>query len=756
MSVLELLEFDKLLERAAAYAKSEEGRKRVLELKPSTRSEEVKENLSQTELFCKLMGEKSLPVEFFPNLSETLRRLRIEGAVLSQEELHSLLKALNLASRLSRFFGSLEGERFRPFESYARRLSVPAELLKRFNKVFDDYGAVQDSASPTLRSVRRSIRSVSAKIREKLHSIVNRHDDVCPDRVVTERDGRYVILAKPAFKSRFHGVVHDRSSSGQTLYVEPMAVVELNNRLRELRSLEEKEVKRILAELSDLAREHYESVARAYNALVEVDFRQALASLSLALNGTLPEFGSSFKLKDARHPLLALSGKEVVPVDILLERGLVITGPNTGGKTVALKTLGLISMMAQSGFLVPAGEGSTLRFVRKWFADLGDEQSIEQSLSTFSGHIKRVAQILKEADEHSLVLLDELGSGTDPVEGSALAVAILNYLKEKRALTVVTTHFSPVKLFAYKDDYFQVASVLFDEESLKPLYKLIYGVIGKSYALVVAERFGVPKEVIRSALSLLGAEEQMAQELISALEKEFKRLQSQREEVERLKEELNRQRRLLREREEKLRKEFEERLNASIAELQSQLEKSLKEKNASKAREDFKKLVVSIKNRNALEPELAPSREPKPGDTVKVEPGGRKGKVVSVDAGRKRAKVQIGAVTVEVKLGQLRVVEEEVKRERPEVVVNAPKPSRFFPELKLLGMRGEEALRAVEKFLDEANLVGVKRVRIVHGYGEGILKRLVRDYLANSPYVKSFRPGKPEEGGDGATVVELY
>jgi DNA mismatch repair protein MutS2 len=756
MSVFETLEFDKLLKETAGFAKSDKGKERVLSLKPSTYLPSVEKKLLFTDSLVKLFKETNLPLDSFPDLEPTLNRLRVEGALLSEEELLKLLKVLTLSGRLYRFFSSLPEERFPLLVQFGKRLETPLELKRRLEEVIDEYGVIQDSASPRLRSIRRAIRSLTAKIREKLTNLVNRNEDLCPDRIVTERDGRYLILVKPHFKKRFQAVVHDRSSSGQTLYVEPLTVVEDNNRLRELRSQEQEEIRAILKELSREVRAHYQQIKTLFNALVELDCNYAVAFVSFKLGGTLPRFGSYFDAKEAKHPLLLLSGKEVIPSHLKLNKGLVITGPNTGGKTVSLKTFGLLSIMAQTGFLVPAQEGCVLPFFKKWFADVGDEQSIEQSLSTFSAHAKKIAEILREADENSLVLLDELGAGTDPVEGSTLAVGILTYLKKLGAKTVATTHFTPVKLFAYKDDYYQVATVLFDEVNLKPLYRLAYGIIGKSYALVIAQRYGMPREVLEVARSLMKTEDKMAEEIIEALEAEYRRLEKERVELEKLKLELNRQKESLKKREEELQKEFKERLEAYIKELQEQTEKALKERSVEKARQTVKKVVVSVRNRAQVEPEVKPDREPKVGDLVKLSPSGRKGKVVSVDPSKKRAKVQLGPVTVEVKLSQLTVVEEPQAAPKSErVVINAPKPARFFPELKLLGMRGEEALRALEKFLDEAKLVGVSRVRVIHGHGEGILKRLVREYLKESPYVKSFRPGKPEEGGDGATVVEL-
>ncbi|TCK05224.1 endonuclease MutS2 [Phorcysia thermohydrogeniphila] len=747
------LEFTKLLEATANLSKSEAGKRYVLSIFPTTNRETAEKNLQITDAFTKLLSERTIPLERFPDISPTLQKLSAEGVVLSVEELIAILKVIRQSSVLKKFFLNLDN-RFERIKHFGERLSDFGELRERLEKTVDDSGEILDTASPKLRSIRRNIVTVTARIKQKLESLTNRFPEICPDRIITERDGRYVILVKPHFRSKFSGIVHDRSSSGQTLYVEPTSVVEDNNRLRELKAEEKEEIKRILSEISRLVAERKVELKSSFRALVEIDARQAVALMSLKLKGTLPQFTNKVELKNARHPLLVLQGKEVVPIDIELKNGLVITGPNTGGKTVALKTVGLLSMMAQSGFLIPAEEGSNLRFFKKWMADIGDEQSIEQSLSTFSAHVKNVAEILREADEDSLVLLDELGAGTDPIEGSALAIGILKYLKDRRAKVIVTTHFTPVKLFAWKDDYFEVASVLFDEKSLKPLYKLAYGIVGRSYAFVIAKRYGIPEEVIENARSLMTAEDRLAEDIIKILEKEYQSLSEKRAEVERLKEELERKRRELEEKEREVRERALKEIRSFIEELERKSQEVFKKAHSQKVRQEIKQIIVTAKSREEALSEIKPKREAKVGDTVKILKSGRKGKVIEIDKNRKLAKVLVGNLKVDVKLSQLEVVEETpVKQET--VGIDAPKPKRFFPELKILGMRGEEALRAVEQFLDDASILGIKRVKIIHGHGEGILKRLVREYLKESPYVKSFRSGSIEEGGDGVTIVEL-
>ncbi len=745
------LEFDKLLEITASFSNCELSRKEILSLEPITEKSRVEKALSITLSLTNLIKESPPPLENFPDISPLVPKIGVEGTRLSAIELAQVLKVIRLSSTLKNFFQKLD-VRFSPLKTFSDRLNSFHELRNKLELSIDERGEVLDTASQALKSIRQSILSLSAIIRSKLENLANKFPDICPDRIVTERDGRYVILVKPHYKTKFKGIVHDRSSSGQTLYVEPLSVFYENNRLKELKLEEKKEVERIISELSSLVHLHEREIKRSFKTLVELDIKLSIATVSLKLRGTPPEFSSSFKLKGAKHPLLLLSGRETVPIDLEFDGGLVITGPNTGGKTVALKTAGLLSIMAQCGFLIPADEGSSLPFFTQWMADIGDEQSIEQSLSTFSAHISNIARILRRADKESLVLLDELGAGTDPVEGSALAVGILKYLKEKRAKVIVTTHLTPVKLFAWKDSYFRIASVLFDENTLKPLYKLIYGIMGRSYAFVIAERFGIPKEVIENAKSILTAEDRMAEEIVSALEKEYRELIAKKSEVESLKRQLEEKRKELEEKERRLREKGIEEIQEFIKELEGKAEEIFRKAQKASAKKEFKQLIVTAKNR--LEKFIpVKEKEVEPGDTVVILKSGRKGKVVQIDKGRGIAKVLIGNLKVDVKLKDIEPVEEVKKQESLNVSVTRPK--RFFPELKLLGMRGEEAIRAVEQFLDDASILGVKRVKIVHGYGEGILKRLVRDYLKESPYVKSFRPGRIEEGGDGVTIVEL-
>ncbi len=744
------LEFDKLLEETAKLARSEAGKREVLKIHPSVDEKEILQSLNLTDELTKIISEFSFPLEAFPDISSTIEKLKVEGSVLSIEEILKLREVLRQSSILLKFSKQLEG-RFNKFESLARGLSNFSELRDIIDRTVDEAGYILDSASERLSSLRAGIKSVSNVIREKLESLILKDEDLFPGRTITVRSGRYVVLTLPNFSQKFRGIVHDRSSTGHTLYVEPYSIVDDNNRLRKLKAEEKKEIERVISELSFKVSQQVERIEAAFKTLVKMDKLFAVASMSLKLKGTLPKLSNKIHFKEARHPLIQISGKEVVPVDIELENGLVITGPNTGGKTVTLKTVGLLVLMFQSGFLIPVSEGSYIRIFKNVMADIGDEQSIEQSLSTFSSHAKNIAEILKASDSNSLVLLDELGAGTDPVEGSNLGIAILEYLKERGVKVIATTHFTPIKLYAYKDDYYTVASVMFNEETLEPLYRLAYGIIGKSYALIIARRYGMPQEVIDYASSLMSSEDRIASQIISSLEEEHRKLLEEKERVKNLRKLLSRKIRDLQKKEEELRERGVKEIEEVISYLRDEGEKALRSLN----REKLKSVVSFGKQKLDELEQRRKTKEIKEGDTVKILKSGKEGKVLDVDPERKTAKVQVGSLCITVKLSQLEPVEEKVKEKVVKTEVSVKRPASFFPELNVIGMRGEEAISAVEKFLDSARIEGFERVKIIHGHGLGILKKLIRDYLKESPYVKSFRKGSIEEGGDGVTVVEL-
>ncbi|MFN3947562.1 MAG: endonuclease MutS2, partial [Aquificaceae bacterium] len=551
------LEFFQILNRIKAHSHSKATERYIDQIKPITNKESVQETIKLVEDFIKV--HEDLKLYPFEDVEELIKRTSIRDYVISVEEALSLLKVLRLIREVRRTLG----EKVQAFGSLAKltkSLYLFSSLENAIESVIDPRGFVKDSASEDLRSIRNKIRETEREILKRLEAVFSRPDAdrVFSDKFVAYKNGRYVLPVKTSEVKKIVGVVHGTSSSGFTTYVEPQSVIELNNRLTALRDEEEEEVKRILRRLSAFIGDQSQRLLEAFRSLVKVDYLYAVASFSKEYDGMFPKIGDYVELLGAKHPLLIFLKEEVVPVDILMKekRGLLLTGPNTGGKTVALKTLGLCCLLFQSGIPIPIEDG-TLPIFEKIFIDIGDEQSIEQSLSTFSSHMNNIAEFLPLVDEKSLVLLDELGAGTDPVEGSALGIALLEYIKEKNSFLFATTHHTPIKVYALNSDYYTPASTLFDKESLKPLYKIVYDAVGESMALLVARRCGLPEEVISRAKEFLpaGFEEYFSaretleeyikeyREKLKDLEEERQRLQTLIEEQERKLEELERNKR---------------------------------------------------------------------------------------------------------------------------------------------------------------------------------------------------------------------
>jgi len=486
------LEFAKIKEKLKEFSHSSATEEGIENLRPSTDKGDV---LSQIELL-KAFSEIELSLYRFEDIREILKRSKIEGAVLSVEELISLLNVLKLIRQVRKSVGA-GAERMPPLRKLSRKLHLFSSLENLIESTIDRRGFVKDEASEELFRIRKSIRGIEKEIMERLENLFKRPDadKIFSDKIITLRNNRYVVPVKSSQVRKIFGIVHGTSSSGYTTYVEPQFVIQLNNRLTELKGEEEEEVRRILRKLTSYVGDFSEKIGESFDTLVEIDLLQAKLRLGKLYEGNFPQIGDCVELKNVSHPILKLINPETVPVDIVLKerKGLILTGPNTGGKTVALKTLGLVSLMVQSGIPVPLSEGSVLRVFDKIFVDVGDEQSIEQNLSTFSSHMTNIADFLPRADENTLVLLDELGAGTDPVEGSALGIGILEYLREKGSWIFTNTHHTPIKVYAINSDYFVPASVLFDRETLKPLYRIAYNAVGESMAFEVAKRCGIPK-----------------------------------------------------------------------------------------------------------------------------------------------------------------------------------------------------------------------------------------------------------------------
>ncbi len=708
------------------------------------------------------------------------------GGILNPRELLDIAGVLQSA-RIVRSYG--EGDRSQPtdIDYLFRSIRANRFLEDKITGSITDEEEIADSASAELASIRRKIRATNARIRETLQKIISSpsYSKVLQEPIITIRSERYVVPVKAEHKGVFSGLVHDVSASGATLFIEPMAVVKANNELRELKAKEKQEIERILMELSADCAAHRGDITSDFNALVELDVIFAKAKLSYRLNCSEPSLSETgLRLRQARHPLL--NPETAVPIDVELGDGfgtLVITGPNTGGKTVSLKTLGLLSVMTQCGLHIPASDGSSLPVFKMVLADIGDEQSIEQSLSTFSSHMTNIVSILKECGPDTLLLFDELGAGTDPVEGAALAIAIIEYARKRGSLIAATTHYAELKVYATSTAGVQNASCEFDIETLQPTYRLLLGIPGKSNAFAISERLGMPAEIIQDAKGRVGIESASFEETIQKLEQARQLIERDRlEEAKRLREteenlkKSEQMRRQLAARLEKAEETARREAEQILAEARSKAEEvfaQLDEMRKSQAQEetyqrinearaqlrrklnDAEERLSSRKKKPARE--RRSSRPVEPGDTVEILSMGVKATVISVDPDR-GLELQAGIMRVTAKESEVLLLEDEPSRQ-PESFIR-PGTSQLrtvsvSPELDIRGMITDEAIPVLERYLDSAAMANLNSVTIIHGKGTGALRQAVHDSLKRNKSVKSFRLGRYGEGETGVTIVEL-
>jgi DNA mismatch repair protein MutS2 len=755
-----------------------------------------------------------------PELREVLARLRT-GAQLAANELVDVRKMLTLAKRARSRLHSLSRDEFPRLLEYVPSIHPHEELVDAINAVFDDNGAIRDDASPLLRSLRREVQRLNAHTREELTKIINSStaSKALQDPIFTQRNGRYVLPVQANQRHIIHGIVHDSSASGLTVYVEPMSVVELTNKIRMKESDIEREVERLLTELSAVAFGCSDDLDVTNRALVEIDFIAARASLAEKYRGIRPVLSvdGNLVLKAARHPLLVLQNQgkasaKVIANDVALGgdvRTLVITGPNTGGKTVYLKTIGLMALMVRAGLLLPCDQGSSMVVFPRIFADIGDEQSIEQSLSTFSSHMTNIIEVINRSDSRTLALLDEVGAGTDPREGAILARVILEHLNSVGAYTISTTHYGELKTLAYTATGFVNGSFEFDEATLSPTYRLRIGVPGSSKAITIAARLGMKRELIDSAQGFLSSDSSDIQTMIEELEKRLAELdkaeQAFRERQSKLEADavkLEQKQADLAEQREKIRAGVADKMQQELDEAR-QMVRSLiadlqKTPSISKAQRLQKDLEVIKKDLGWLEPQVVPTgvHALYVGQTVRVRSLNQKGVIEDLPEDREasdaQATVRAGSFKIKVPLSDLGVIEGQARPptpattggSRPKYRTSAPtsnsssaartsgsssgaRVSSASPgdldvfvrttnnTLDLRGQRVDEALQNLESFIDGAFLERTSPVMVIHGHGTGKVRAAVRQYLANSPYGATFRPGENYEGGDGVTVVQF-
>ncbi len=778
---LNALEFPKIIEKVSDYAGSVRGKEMVWELKPSTFLSEVREWQQITSEAVQVLIEADrLPLGGVFDIRLSLKKAAIGGTLAPQEltEISSTLRA----SRLMREFLVEKRESLTILSEWGGRLASFPALEREIDRCVGPGGEITDQASPKLHGLRSQIKTYQNRVRDKLDSMVHSSENgkYLQEPIVTVRNDRYVIPVKQEYRSLFPGIVHDQSSSGATLFIEPMAVVELNNQLRIIESQEAEEVQRILADLSGRVQAVSDSAQTAVEILGRLDLAFAKGRYSLAVNGVEPELNEAglVELYDARHPLL--TGK-VVPITVRLGGDfdtLVITGPNTGGKTVTLKTVGLLTLMAQCGLHIPAAIGSKLAVFQAVFCDIGDEQSIEQSLSTFSSHLTQIVKIIGGADgPDCLVLLDELGAGTDPAEGAALAMSILKHLHGLGVRTIATTHYSELKVFAYKTDGIRNASVEFDIATLRPTYHLMIGLPGSSQAFEIAAKLGLPKYLVDNARSYISAEEMKVEEMLRQIETDSRRAREDRiaGEAARVKGESYKTRyeaelqRLQQEKAEILR-EAKAEAREILLETRRDSENLLRRLNEA-SRDQLTGIVNEARQRitkelaRLEEPKPEPNRSGKPLEPEDLKPGSRVRAIslnqagTILEAGGETVLVQLGIMKVSLPLSDIemlpeaKVRTEPVRRKTGETGLEAAKT--ISAEINLRGMTVDEALYELEKYLDQALLAGLNRFRVIHGKGTGALRQGVQQYLRNHPAVQSVLFAEQSEGGLGATVVEL-
>jgi DNA mismatch repair protein MutS2 len=777
---LRRLEFPKILEQLANYADSALGKEKALALQPVTDLETACRRQKETAEGCNLLRFEPLAeIGGWHDLRNQLERAK-RGAVLEPEEFLFIADTLAAARRIGKFL-SERRERYPLLSGIASRLAVMPDLEQKIRKAILPAGEVADHASPELAQIRRSLNQAQARVKERLEQIIRSpgYQKYLQEPIVTIREGRYVVPVKVEYRGRMPGIVHDQSASGATLFIEPMAVVEENNELRRLKTAEKQEVERILTVLSVAVARVAGELGDSLAALGELDFILAKARYSRKLNASAPvlEEGAFLDIRQGRHPLLQ---GQVVPVDIRLGIEfdiLVITGPNTGGKTVVLKTAGLLALMAQAGLHLPADGSSRLGVFHRVFADIGDEQSIEQSLSTFSSHMTNIVDIMQKAGRDSLVLLDELGAGTDPVEGAALAQAILERLQVKETRTIATTHYNELKNLAYTREGMENASVEFDAVTLRPTYRLLTGRPGRSNAFEIAVRIGLPREIIVRAGDFLTAEQARMEELLRDVEKARQEAETNRETANRLKEEAAR----LKDQYEKMISEISSRREELLTKARAEARMLVKsarleakavvdELKAGLAKETGRERanVIQKSRQRLVELQHTHMQEPAAGGEIpaQVQVGeevflpqfNQHGYVQGLSAKDGEVQVQVGAIKLSVPLSELRkAVKRSVADSGQERVASVllNKTREISSELSLRGLYVNEALLEVEKYLDNASLAGLFRVSLIHGKGTGSLREAIHRYLTGHQRVKSFRLGDHNEGGSGVTVVEL-
>ena len=787
---LRILEYNKVTELLMNYAHSPMAKSLCKQLKPSTDLIYIKKSGQETfDALSRIYKQGNLTFSGLTDVTPSLKRLEI-GASIGAGELLSIARLLEITLHAKSYqSGNERDEITDSLTSLFQSLSPLSPLCHEIKRCIISEEEISDDASSSLKSIRRSMKQTNDKIKNQLNQIIANQNNrgMLQDSIVTMRNGRYCIPVKQEYRSNFPGMIHDQSSTGSTIFVEPMSVVTLNNELKELEAKEQTEIEKILANLSEQVGFEKDAIASDLSTLVTLDFIFAKASLAKSYNGTLPLFSKEhyIEIKKGRHPLLD-KGK-VVPLDIHLGKDfsmLVVTGPNTGGKTVSLKTVGLFCLMGQAGLLIPASEGSVLTVFDDVFADIGDEQSIEQNLSTFSSHMTHIVSILEQVTPNCLCLFDELGGGTDPTEGAALAISILTHLHNQQVLTMATTHYSELKLFALSTPGISNASCEFDVETLQPTYRLLIGIPGKSNAFAISKKIGLPDYIIEDAKSRIDIDHQYFEDLLSDLENSKKALEQEQETIRKYKQEIESLQASLKskkssfdEKQQELLKQAREEAREIISAAKETADETIRKfnqwqkhpekgdlKSMEAQRSKVRGKLKDLDSKLAYQPKAAKGKHKpedfKIGDLVHVASLSLDGRVTTLPNSKGDLYVQMGILRSQVNIKDLTILDEPVitnekftKTQKGKVSIQ--KSATVSPSINLLGKNVSEAVAILDKYLDDAYLSHLTTVTIIHGKGTGALRNGIWQYLKRQPNIKSFRSGEFGEGDAGVTIVEF-
>lgn len=782
---LKTLEYNKIIGQLTEYASSPMGKELCSSLLPSIDYDEIIQSQQETtDAVSRIRMKGSLSFNGVRDIRDSLKRLEI-GSSLGIIELLSISSLLTIAAR-AKAYGRHEEDLFEDdsLEWMFRSLEPLTPVNTEIKRCILSEEEISDDASPGLRRVRRSMKGIQDKIHSQMSALLNSSRNYLQDAVITMRDGRYCLPVKAEYKNQVSGMVHDQSSTGSTLFIEPMAVIKLNNDLRELEIQEQKEIQAVLAELSNQVSPYTEKLKVNLQTLVKLDFIFAKAALSRHYKCSAPVFNKDryINIKDGRHPLL--DPEKVVPINIHLGKKfdlLIVTGPNTGGKTVSLKTVGLFTLMGQAGLHIPAFDGSQLSVFEEVFADIGDEQSIEQSLSTFSSHMTNIVKILEQADSNSLCLFDELGAGTDPTEGAALAIAILSFLHNMKCRTMATTHYSELKVFALTTEGVENACCEFSLETLRPTYRLLIGIPGKSNAFAISSKLGLPDYIIEDAKTHLEAKDETFEDLLANLEHSRVTIEKEQQEIAAYKTEIAQLKSRLEKKEERLDERRDTFIRAAKEEAQKILREAKEtadqtirninklgdaagltkelEAQRSRLREKLGDVEKDLSLRRKQQPKKTVSPKTlKLGDSVRVLTMNLNGTVSSLPNNKGDLYVQMGILRSLVNIKDIELLDEPVitgpsLNKTGSGKIKMSKSSTISPEVNLIGMTVDEALPVLDKYLDDAYLSHLNQVRVVHGRGTGALKAGVHKHLKKLKYVKEFRLGEFGEGDTGVTIV---